>query len=217
VESDGFDLEHNVETSGRVHVTDLDIADPNWIHASPYVPTPSRFLRETLAGLDMRFEDLTFIDLGSGKGRVLLMASEFPFRKIIGVEISSELTELAGRNIASYKGAQRCRDLNLVCMNFTRFDFPQEPLFVFLYNPASLHLSRVVARNLMNSLKKCPRPAWILYVTPREVFDSESNLERVRAGEYRGHPYCLYRTRLISTPLEPAESAMKATSVHPEA
>ena len=87
VEGDGFDLEHNIETSARIHETDLEIADPNWIHASAYFPTPSRFLKEALAGLDIRFEDFTFVDLGSGKGRVLFMASEFSFRKIIGVEI----------------------------------------------------------------------------------------------------------------------------------
>jgi SAM-dependent methyltransferase len=193
VESDGFDLEHNIETSGRVHETDLDIANPNWIHASPYFPTPSQFLIEALTGIDIQFEDLTFIDLGSGKGRVLFMASAFPFRKIIGVEISPGLTALAHRNIASYKGEQKCRDINPVCMDFTRFEFPEVPLFVFLYNPASLHLTNVVARNLMRSLNKCPREVWILYVTPHnEVFDSEETLNKVRKGECLTHPYCLY-------------------------
>ena len=196
VVSDGFDVEHSIETSGRVHETDLDIAGPNWIHASAYFPTPSRFLVETLADLDIRFEDFTFIDLGSGKGRVLFMASEFPFRKIIGLEISPGLSALAHRNIASYKGPQKCRDINPVCMDFTEFVFPEVPLFVFLYNPASLHLTNVVARNLMHSLKRCPREGWILYVTPHnEVFDSEKTLHKVREGECLTHPYCLYSSR----------------------
>jgi SAM-dependent methyltransferase len=193
--SDEFDAEHNIETSGRVHETDLDIAGPNWIHASPYFPTPGRFLKEIFAGLEIRFEDFTFIDLGSGKGRVLLMASEVPFHDIIGVEISPRLTAVANRNVASYKGEQKCRDINPVCMDFTKFEFPEVPLFVFLYNPASLHLTNIVARNLKSSLNQHPREVWILYVTPhREVFDSEKSLYKVKEGECLTHPYCLYHS-----------------------
>jgi SAM-dependent methyltransferase len=191
VEGDGFDLEHNIETSVRIHETDLDIADPNWIHASAYFPTPSRFLKEALAGLDIRFEDFTFVDLGSGKGRVLFMASEFPFCRIIGVEVSPGLHAAARRNIASYKGVQRCNDIHPVCMDFTKFVFPEAPLFIFLYNPASPYLINVVARNLMRSLNKRPREAWILYVTPHKEVFAEA-LNRVREGECLGHPYCLY-------------------------
>jgi SAM-dependent methyltransferase len=191
VEGDGFDLEHSIETSARIHETDLEIADPNWIHASAYFPTPSRFLKEALAGLDIRFEDFTFVDLGSGKGRVLFMASEFSFRKIIGVEISPELHALSRRNIASYKGEQRCSDIHPVCMDFTKFEFPEAPLFIFLYNPASPYLTNVVARNLMRSLNKRPREVWILYVTPHKDVFAEA-LNRVREGECLGQPYCLY-------------------------
>ena len=190
---DEFDLEHSVETSVRVHPTDLNIASPNWIHASPYFPTPGCFLTEALSGLDVGFEDFTFVDLGSGKGRVLLMASEFPFRRIIGVEFSPQLHTIAERNISSYKGTrQKCRDITSLCMDFTEFEFPDEPLFLFLYNPASKDLTRVLARNLLHSLKKRERKMWILYVTPHDVFDSEQMLQKVKAGECSGHPYCVY-------------------------
>ncbi len=50
-------------------------------------------------------QDFTFIDLGSGKGRVLLMASEYPFQKIIGVEFMPELHRAAQKNIAGYSHA----------------------------------------------------------------------------------------------------------------
>jgi SAM-dependent methyltransferase len=191
--SDEFDLAHGIETSVRVHPTDLEIANPNWIHASPYFPTPSHLLAEVLDGLDIRFEDFTFVDLGSGKGRVLLMASEFPFRRIVGVELSPELNAIARKNIASYKGsAQKCRDISLVCMDFTAFEFPEDPLFVFLYNPASKDLTEVLAHNLMRSIGKRERAVWVLYVTPHEIFDSERALRKAKAGEASGHPFNLY-------------------------
>jgi SAM-dependent methyltransferase len=202
--SDEFDIEHGIETSVKVHTTDLDIASPNWIHAAPYWPTPSSFLAGTLSGLDLHYEDFTFIDLGSGKGRVLLMASEFPFRRILGVELSTELHAVAQRNIQGYQGTgQRCRDIASLCMDFTKFEFPDEPLFLFLYNPASRHLTEILAKNIMRSLEQRERPVWILYVTPQDVFDSEPKLHKVKSGECSGHPYYLY----TNTPTTSAAAA----------
>jgi hypothetical protein len=76
-----FDLEHGVETTQRVHLTDLEIDSPNWIYADGYWPTPPPVFEDALSGLNRNFENLIFIDFGSGKGRALLVASEFPFRK----------------------------------------------------------------------------------------------------------------------------------------
>ncbi len=216
IEGDEFDQEHNVETSVRVCETDLAISNPNWIHALPYLPTPNRFLSEALAGLDIRFEDFTFIDLGSGKGRVLLMASEFPFRDIVGVEISPDLTSLARQNISAYRGAQKCRDIKLACIDFSEFEFPGNSLFVFLFNPASLELTTAVARNLMRSLRERPREVRILYVTPdhHEVFDSEKTLKKVGEGERLGHRFCLYTGVRAETPqVAPRSSVQECARV----
>jgi SAM-dependent methyltransferase len=191
--ADEFDQAYGTETTVRVHATDLEIANPNWIHASPYFPTPSRLLPEVLAGLDLQFDKLTFVDLGSGKGRMVLMAAQFPFRRIIGVEFSEQLHDVATTNLFRYSGPKRCSRIQLLCQDFTEFAFPTEPLFVFLYNPANAHLSSVLAQNLMRSLSRSPREVWILYVTPYEVFAGEKQLETVKAGEFAGHPWVLYR------------------------
>lgn len=194
--SDAFDTEHSVETSVRVHVTDLRIKSTNWIHAEPYFATPSGLLTEALAPATSRLEGLTFIDLGSGKGRVVLMASEFPFRKIVGVEFSPELDAAARRNVEDYRSeTQKCRNIALSCMDFTEFRFPIEPLVVFLYNPAKEPVIRTVAQNLRRSLREHPREIWIVYVTPYEILDAETELEKVRSGTFADHPYSVYRTR----------------------
>jgi SAM-dependent methyltransferase len=198
--SDEFDLEYGVETSLRVHPTDLIIESTNWIHAHPYFPTPHGLLKEALANLDIRYEDFTFVDLGSGKGRVLLMASEFSFREIIGVEFSSELHAVALKNIASYESStQECRNVSSVCMDFTEFRFPARPMVVFLYNPASEEVIRTVARNIARSLHENPRQVWIVYVTPYNVFDSEQFFTKLRVGEHLGCPYSVYTNRAAPT------------------
>src|SRR5712691_7133679 len=54
---------------------------------SPYQPTEPVLFEEMLASIKIDFRNFTFIDLGSGKGRVLLLASDYPFRQIVGVEL----------------------------------------------------------------------------------------------------------------------------------
>jgi SAM-dependent methyltransferase len=194
VVQDEFDHRYGTETSGRHYTCDLGVSHPNWIHSLAYFPTPSRLLPELLAGLDLRFRDVTFVDLGSGKGRVLLMASQFPFRRVIGVEFAPELHEAAVRNLNLYSGPRLCSKIELACEDFTEFPFPDEPLFVFLYNPASRALSEVLARNLLQSIREHPREVWVLYVAPLEVFDRAEELKLVKSGECCGHPYRLYRS-----------------------
>ena len=173
-DQDEFDRQHGVETTKRVHLTDLEIDSPNWIYADGYWPTPPHVFEDALSGLTSKFENLVFIDFGSGKGRVLLMASEFPFRKIIGVEFADELHAIAEDNIRRYQSStQKCRDVTSVCADFTQFPIPSEPLFVFLYNPSSLEITSALARNLAQSLRNQPREMWVLYVTPfYDVFEA---------------------------------------------
>ena len=189
---DDFDVRYGVETTKRVHLTDLQIESPNWVYAGGYWPTPPDVFREALAGLDISFSDFTFIDLGSGKGRVLLMASDYPFREIIGVEFSPELHAIAAENIRNYKNPQQaCHSIRPLCMDFTLFEFPNTPLFVFLYNPSSESITLKLAENLAHSLAENPRPAWVLYVTPTyDVFSSGKplSLKSVKSGKH----YTLY-------------------------
>lgn len=190
---DDFDIRYGVETTKRVHLSDLHIDSPNWSYAEGYWPTPPSVFANALQDLEIRFEDFTFIDLGSGKGRVLLMASDYPFREIIGVEFSPELRAIADENIRNYHSSnQACKSIHTYCMDFTLFDFPPGPLFVFLYNPSSEGITTKLAENLARSIEKSPRPLWVLYVTPTyDVFASGKplKLQLVKSGKH----FALYR------------------------
>jgi hypothetical protein len=164
---DEFDLRYGVETSTRVHLTDLKIDSPNWIYAGGYWPTSTAIIHEALSALPIRYEDFVFVDFGSGKGRVLLQASDLPFRRIIGVEFSPELHNIAVSNIGRYKSdSQQCRKIESVCMDFIQFEIPREPLVAFLYNPSSEAITAALANNIAQSLMENPRELWVLYVTP---------------------------------------------------
>jgi SAM-dependent methyltransferase len=103
---------------------------------SPYQPTDPALFHEMMAGLPIDFSQFTFIDIGSGKGRTLLLASEYPFRKIVGVEILAELDRAAQENIQAYKSpTKRCSQIQAICADARDFELPDEPLVLYLFNP----------------------------------------------------------------------------------
>src|SRR5258708_2128675 len=96
---------------------------------SPYRPTEANLFHEMLDALLEQihpdFQDFVFIDLGSGKGRTLLMASDYPFRRILGVELLPELYQIAQDNLGRYRSeSQKCFSLESICANATDFSFP---------------------------------------------------------------------------------------------
>src|SRR5918996_1296859 len=98
-----FDWQHRVDTCGSSKLADLTIVGENTSHGGPYYASHPKFLFELLSSLDIDYPSYTFVDIGSGKGRVLLIASEFPFAEIIGVEFAKELHEIAAQNIRRYR------------------------------------------------------------------------------------------------------------------
>ena len=92
---------------------------------SPYQATEPALFHEMLSHLKIDFRDFTFIDLGSGKGRTLLMAADYPFRRIVGVELLPALNNIAQENIRRYKSeSQKCFAVESVCSDAREFVFP---------------------------------------------------------------------------------------------
>jgi SAM-dependent methyltransferase len=139
---------------------------------SAYQPTEPASFREMLAGLvlaspkiDLR--EFTFLDIGSGKGRVLLMAADYPFRRILGIELLPELHRVARENIGKYKSdSQQCFAIDCLLGDAGEFAFPPEPAVVYLFNPLpESGLARVIS-NLEQSLREQPGPVFVLYHNP---------------------------------------------------
>jgi SAM-dependent methyltransferase len=134
---------------------------------APYQPTEPTLFQEMMANLPIAFDQFTFVDLGSGKGRTLLMASEYPFRKIVGVELIAELHRAAEENIRAYHSAtQSCSKIEAICADACEFVFPETPLVLYLFNPLPGSGLRRVMVNVEKSLTANPRPVYVLYHNP---------------------------------------------------
>jgi SAM-dependent methyltransferase len=113
-----------------------------------------------------------FVDLGSGKGRILLMAAEFPFRRIEGVELSPDMHRIALNNIASL--GPRASDIVARNMDATDYAFPSEPFVLYLFHPFHEAVMVQVLENLRQSLRRTPREGYVLYLNAghRDLFDA---------------------------------------------
>jgi SAM-dependent methyltransferase len=175
----GFDREHGVTTQALMLLSELQPHGRSqaYAHATHYEPVPVADFRAMmkLVPPDV-LRASTFVDVGAGMGRAILLAAEYPFKQIVGIELAPALHEIARRNLAEARGLQqRCRDVRLIRADARRHRFPAGGLVLFLYNPFDGDaladvLDRVAQR-------RSAQREWLLYHTP------------VHAGRVLAHGY----------------------------
>ena len=163
-----YDWDFRVDTTGAT----VGLRDRLLGHFhSPYQPTEPALFHEMLASLmssaKIDFREFTFIDIGSGKGRAVLMAADYPFRRILGIELLSELHRVAKENISKYKSdSQQCFAIDCLLADASEFTFPPEPIVIYLFNPLpESGLARMIC-TLERSLQEHPRAVYVLYHNP---------------------------------------------------
>ena len=178
-----FDRRHNVDTRVRKDPGWLaGINSPNWVHGIGYEPVPVEDIAHIISSLDIDFEQFVFLDMGAGKGRALLVAAQFPFQRIIGVEYAPNLAKVLQENINSYTNdAQRCFELVGLLQDATEFELPSEPLVCFFHHPFEEPIFRQVLARIERSLSLFPRQILVIYYDPQcgNVFE-ESPYFQVR-------------------------------------
>lgn len=166
----GFDAQHGTDTNGDLTPGEASIPADRRAAATMYLPTMDQDLDAMLAALpwsQAAREAATFVDLGSGKGRVVLLAAMRRFQEVVGVELSPVLHETAAANVARLSTAGVLRShVRLVHGDATSFDLPDAPLVVYLYHPFRQELAAQVIDGLVASITSAPRPVAVLYGHP---------------------------------------------------
>jgi SAM-dependent methyltransferase len=162
-----FDLEYGTDTSGLI--TGEDLSSGRWNdlwNTAYYGISPSGF-NQMFEALGLDWQRFAFVDMGSGKGRALLLASRFPFRRIIGVEISPELSAAATANIARFSAPwQSCREIEALTSDAAEFEYPAGPFVLFLNEPFLPPVLKRCLKNLTRSVAAEPREVYVVYVNP---------------------------------------------------
>lgn len=178
-----YDRIYRVHTSGMVPGYMLKPGDPLEASTTLYGPVQPSVFRAALRYLPERqIEDLDFLDIGCGKGRALLLASEFKFHSITGIELSPTLASIARRNAKIIARAYpNERGIGVVTGDALAYQLPVEhAIVVFLYNPFDATLMARLLKNIEASLREVPRDLYVVYYNPvsAAVFDDSPALER---------------------------------------
>jgi hypothetical protein len=157
-----YDFDHGVNTTWAAPSLALRLREI--FTRGKYQPSEPRLFHEIVERLPIAYDCFTFLDLGSGKGRTLLMASDYPFRRIMGAEIIPELHAIALENLKRYRSdTQKCFSLETWLGDARQFPFPPEPMVVYLFNPFPADILREVLQHLRKSLAENPRETYVLY------------------------------------------------------
>ena len=189
---------YRTNTSGGVPIASLEIPSENKTHSGPY-STPSQFRvmkKAFKAVTELRGggnSTSTLVDFGCGQGRVLMVGSEFGFRRLIGVEFSPVLCREAEAAIGAY--VERTRkpfDFQVVNADATTFAIPPEA-DVFYFFAFDGYVLDQVALNILRSKQEFPRPIWAIYVKAiHEKVFADRGFRVARELSWCGFPTRIY-------------------------
>lgn len=188
-----FDVTHRMRTSGLVAGRHLKTDHAHSRHATAcYAVAPSVFHALVRRWHRMRraaaMEQTTFIDIGAGMGRAVLLASELRFLRVLGVEMHPALARIARRNLAAWRRAGRgvC-PARIVEADATEMEFPSGPTVLFLFNPFGAVVMRRLLRAIARTYAGRPGELDILYVNNEQesVLQTQPGFTRLWIGRLR--------------------------------
>jgi SAM-dependent methyltransferase len=193
-----YDRKTGLETSKLLNVADLGIDPAKMDGASrnasgiAYMPSPAWVVATVLKDLGLRYDEYSFIDFGSGMGRAVFAAAQFPFRRVVGVEFSEKLHRIAERNLAKISSKLKATAVELICQDAQELTFPPGNCVVYLFNPFRETVMQTVLKNLERSYAKGPAELYVIYYAPvlGAMLDGAPFLTRIKMTR----EYSIYRS-----------------------
>jgi SAM-dependent methyltransferase len=192
-----FDIKYGTDTMRFVELEKLELNSSFRDKGNDYIPTRSKHLRKIFK-MGMFSEESSFVDLGSGKGRTLLIASEY-FKKVKGIEFSEELCEIAKKNIVIYNEKRKDHsfrnNIQVIYADVTDYNINDEENVFFMYNPFDETVLKKFLKNIEVSINKTPRTVWIIYYYPlhRDIIDKSPTFIRERHMNMDGIECIIYK------------------------
>ena len=177
-----FDRRLGVDTRGLLYHGAAD--DSRHVDANCYQGVPPENFERMLRSLPVEPGRFCFVDLGCGKGKALLLAADAGFCRVVGVELSTELADVARSNLSNRIGTGGVPEYQVIAGDAAGSPLPPEPLVVFLFNPFGEQTLSAVLDNLRESLADAPRPAFVAFMNPTlaHLLDGQDFLT-LRVGE----------------------------------
>lgn len=184
-----FESRYGADVRVQVPVRDMQGVHPNLTrHAVHYEPSAIPKFRRAMGVVARRtgasLSEYSFVDIGSGKGLVVMLAARLPFRTVHGVEMAPELHRIAEANVRAFiRKEPRAAPITLACMDALQFALPSGKLVVYLYNPFDEELTARFVERLTRAAADRPAPMLIVYINPVHRRLLESNAFRALHDE----------------------------------
>lgn len=191
-----FDFKYKTDTLSWQELNSLNVVGDNKIHGVRYQPTQARTLRKVFKTTDLPREG-GFLDLGCGKGRALILAAEFGYTHIIGVEFSESLCQIARSNLLRYSRLHPGHtEFQVIHTDAAEYTIPQDVSTVFLFNPFDEMVMTKVVKNIENSLRNQFRRFYIIYRHPlhRGLFDNSGLFQIIAQHSFPQCDFLVYTT-----------------------
>jgi SAM-dependent methyltransferase len=205
-----LDRAYGIETSQVAELTELRVRGQHRDLGVRYEPTSPALFARAMKKLEIDPNEYTFVDYGCGKGRVMILAAEHGFLRILGIDFSPDLCELAEANVRAYSRVRddRTRRFEVVCADASDYTPPAGDCVLFCYNPFVEALVHAVVARIEQSLLADPRDVFFVYVNPqwRRLLDRCELLERHASAVWSPEWFVIYRSRAPHVP--PSQSAV---------
>jgi SAM-dependent methyltransferase len=164
---DDFDQRYGTDTAASLTPGEAALTGDQAQHAWTYTPIAVTDFHRMIADLSLPEDALsacTFIDIGSGKGRAVLLAASYPFQHVMGVEMSTLLHQAATQNVARFQAhVPTCPPITLLCQDATTFPFPETSLVLYFFHPFDETVMARVIESLRQAVQRVPRTVFLLY------------------------------------------------------
>jgi hypothetical protein len=151
-----------LETDGEIWLEELDLAAPD---RGRYAPAQWSVLPRILPAREVTPDDV-FIDYGSGMGRIVYQAAaRYPFKRVIGLELSDHLNQIARSNLDRNSERLRCSNIQLITADAVEYEPPPDVTVAFFYNPFN---GKIFETALNKLLAVAERRLRIIYRYPVE-------------------------------------------------
>lgn len=180
-----FDIRYGTDTLWHVGIERLTDSEELRRHGIGYQPTRAAGFSRLLTQLQLP-PNLGFVDLGCGKGRVLMMAAEFSFNPIRGIDMSGALCATARSNLKKFaRYYPSAAHVEVHEINASDYPIQGDENLFFMFNPFDEAIIEVILNKLRKSLVEHPRVLYVIYNNPihARVLD-EANILPVRK-QYR--------------------------------
>ena len=188
-----FDVEFGVRTSGLIAGRHLKSGHKHDRHATAYFGVAPSVFRGLIREWRRirhgeKLESFTFVDVGAGMGRAVLLAAEMPFKSVVGVELHPGLAGIARRNLTAWRKSGRVRTpVRMICEDALEFEWPEGKCLAFLFNPFGAVMMRRMLKGLAKSFKGRKGVLDILYVNNEQewVLEAQRGFERQFLGDVK--------------------------------